>query len=54
MDEYSTKPQPPINTRVDVLFLTGQPGIQVDNDQRPLNEVAREILERAGWPCPPA
>jgi chloramphenicol 3-O-phosphotransferase len=26
------------------------PGIQVDNDQRPVNEVAREILERAGWP----
>jgi hypothetical protein len=30
------------------------PGIHVDNDQRPLNEVAREILEQAGWPCPPA
>ncbi|MEO8608129.1 MAG: AAA family ATPase [Chloroflexota bacterium] len=29
------------------------PGIRVDNNQRPLNEVAREILERVGWPCPP-
>lgn len=25
------------------------PGITVDNGQRPLTEVAREILERAGW-----
>ena len=30
------------------------PGIHVNNDGRPLNEVAREILERANWPCPPA
>lgn len=30
------------------------PGIHVDNSQRPLNEVAREILKRADWPCPPA
>ncbi len=26
------------------------PGIHVNNDQRPLTEVAREILERANWP----
>jgi hypothetical protein len=30
------------------------PAIRVDNGQRPLTEVAREILERAGWPCPSA
>jgi adenylylsulfate kinase-like enzyme len=30
------------------------PGIRVENGQRPLNEVAREILDYAGWPCPPA
>jgi hypothetical protein len=30
------------------------PGIRVDNGQRPLNQVAREILEYAGWPCPSA
>ncbi|MBZ0286349.1 MAG: adenylyl-sulfate kinase [Anaerolineae bacterium] len=29
------------------------PGIRVDNGQRSVNEVAREILARAGWPCPP-
>jgi adenylylsulfate kinase len=29
------------------------PGIRVENGQRPLNAVAREILQRAGWPCPP-
>jgi hypothetical protein len=29
------------------------PGIIVENGQRPLVEVAREILQRAKWPCPP-
>ena len=28
------------------------PGIRVNNDQRPLAEVAREILDLAGWPHP--
>ena len=28
------------------------PAIPIDNDQRPLTAVAREVLERAGWPCP--
>ena len=29
------------------------PGMVVDNGQRPLNEVAREILVRVNWPAPP-
>ena len=40
-----------IGERIATLDL---PGIRVDNGQRPLNEVAREILGRADWPCPPA
>jgi len=38
---------PRIAERMAALNL---PGIHVDNDQRPLNEVAQEVLERAGWP----
>jgi len=30
------------------------PGIAVDNGQRSISEVAREILERVQWPYPPA
>jgi adenylylsulfate kinase-like enzyme len=30
------------------------PGIAVDNGQRPLTEVAREILTLVNWPSPPA
>jgi adenylylsulfate kinase-like enzyme len=30
------------------------PGICVDNGQRSISEVAREILEHVHWPCPPA
>jgi hypothetical protein len=30
------------------------PGIRVDNGGRPLNDVARDILTRLSWPCPPA
>jgi adenylylsulfate kinase len=30
------------------------PGIRVNNHQRTVTEVAREILELAHWPCPPA
>jgi adenylylsulfate kinase-like enzyme len=30
------------------------PGFRVDNGGRSVNEVAREILARADWPCPPA
>ncbi|MEO8394289.1 MAG: AAA family ATPase [Chloroflexota bacterium] len=30
------------------------PGIRIVNDQCSINEVAREILTRAEWPCPPA
>jgi adenylylsulfate kinase-like enzyme len=40
---------PRIAERIAQLEL---PGIQVNNDQRPLTQVAREILERAGWPYP--
>lgn len=29
------------------------PGFCVENGQRSINEVAREILARAEWPCPP-
>lgn len=28
-------------------------GITVENGQRPLNEVAHEVLQRANWPVPP-
>jgi len=30
------------------------PGIHVDNGVRPITEVARELLDRAQWPRPPA
>jgi adenylylsulfate kinase-like enzyme len=40
-----------IGEKIDSLEL---PGICVENDQRPLNEVAREFLESAGWQCPPS
>ena len=40
---------PRIAERIASLDL---PGIGVDNGQRPLSEVGREILQRAGWPCP--
>jgi len=39
-----------IAERIPTLNL---PGICVNNDQRPLNEVAREILQLAKWPAPP-
>ncbi len=34
------------------LALLHLPGFQIDNSQRPLNEVAREVLAQADWPCP--
>jgi hypothetical protein len=42
---------PRIGERIATLDL---PGIRVENGARPVTEVAREILTRIGWPCPPA
>lgn len=36
----------------DKILALELPGMRVDNGQRPLADVAREILERAGWSYP--
>ena len=43
-----------VTTRIaEQISSLSLPGMCVQNDQRSLNEVAREILDRAGWPSPP-